>query len=503
MSAATLIPNRLLKTTPAEVELINSDPLAYRVFVDEELGKVSNPETGFRYFLENYGIHQPADGGEPEALQMWDYQPLMGEQMARGEDVVCLKSRRIGFTLIVCHYLVWTAGLRADTPGARCIAISKNQRDADELISTCRLIVDSLPEYLRPATGMEGKNSQGRAGKETQSYFNFPTRAGASIRSLPSSSSAARGYTATLLFIDELAFHQDAQEVWVAAKPITEGGGQVIIGSTGNGRYGNGGYFATLWDKAEKEGAMLPIFIAWHDRKDRDAGWYEQTAKTMPEDKMRQEYPATPDEAFAGDSEDLAFSATAISAAEKLGREYDQMLADGSLPDPDGGAIEIGIDWGLNSASVTVYPLAGFGFYIADELVSNSDDAETFSGRAIELAGKYGKLDRAFYDAAGAQQMKSFRRIAPPSIRVTGIPFGKYKTRSLEFLRLLLKRTKAEEDLAFIAISPRCHETLGQLREIRQKNDGSLEKGNDHSVDALLAALATAAVNYDQQLGQG
>ena len=99
--------------------------------------------------------------------------------------------------------------------------------------------------------------------------------------------------------------------------------------------------------------------------------------------------------------------------------------------------------------------------------------------------------------------MKSFRRIAPPTIRVTGIPFGKYKTRSIEFLRLLPKRTKAGEERTYIAISPRCQVTLGQLREIRQLKDGSLEKGNDHSVDALLAGLATAAVQYDQQLGQG
>jgi hypothetical protein len=497
-----LIPNRILNTTPAEVELLNNDALAYQIFTEEEQQKVSNPDTGFQYFLENYGIHQPADGGAPEPLQLWAYQPKMGAKMAKGKDVICLKSRRIGFTLIVCHYLVWTAGLRADTPGARCIAISKNQRDADELIATCRLIVDCLPDYLQLPTGQEGKDGQGRSGRETMSYFNFPTRAGASIRSLPSSSSSARGYTATLLFIDELAFHNDAKEVWVAAKPITEGGGQVIIGSTGNGRYGNGGYFAELWDKAEREEVMTPIFIPWYERKDRSEEWYAQALKTMPDDKFRQEYPANPDEAFAGGSEDLAFSTTAISEAERLGQELDQQLAAGEIPEPDGGAIQIGIDWGLNSASVVVYPLAGYGFYIADELVSNTDDAETFSTKAIEKAGQYGKLERAFYDAAGAQQMKSFSRIAPPSIRITGIPFGKYKTRSVEFLRLLLKRTKAGEERTYIAISPRCQVTLGQLREIRQMKDGSLEKGNDHSVDALLAGLAKAAVHYDQQLGQ-
>ncbi len=497
----SFVSNRFLNTTPAERELLKSDEMAYAVFVEEERRKVGE---SFVYFLENYGSHQPADGGAPEPLLMWNYQPKIAAALEQGKDTICLKSRRIGFTLIVCHYLVWTAGLSAKTPGARCIAISKNQRDADELLATCRTIVNCLPDYLRPAIGSEAKDDTGQVGKESTKHFSFPLRAGASIRSLPSSSSAARSYTATLLFLDELAFHNNSDEVWVSSKPTTEGGGQVITGSTGNGRSGDGGHFYFLWEQARKEKVMETIFIPWYDREDRSQEWYDSTLKTMPTvDKMRQEYPATPDEAFAGQAENLAFSASAITAAEQLGAKYDQMLSEGSMPPPD-GEIFLGIDWGLNSAAVVAYPLAGFGFYLAAELVSNTDDAETFSRKAIELGNKVaartgGTLERAYYDAAGAQQMKSFQRIAPPEIRVTGIPFNKYKMRSLEFTRMLLKRTAAGDEIGYLAISSRCKETIAQMRDIKQKDDGRLEKGNDHSVDAVLAAMAQQGVTWDRE----
>jgi len=499
----SFIPARLLFTTEAERELIQSDELANALFVEEEKEKVGQ---SFLYFLENYGSHLPADGGSPEPLQMWDYQPKMAEVLAIGNDTICLKSRRIGFTLIVCHYLVWIAGLSDEKPGARCIAISKNQRDADELLATCRSIVNCLPPYLRPAIGAEAKSAQGQLGKETTKHFSFPLRDGASIRSLPASSSAARSYTATVLFLDELAFHQNADEVWVSAKPTTEGGGQVIVGSTGNGRSGDGKHFCFLWEQAEREKIMEPIFISWRDREDRTQEWYDETAKTMPTlDKMQQEYPDNPDEAFSGQSENLAFSITSLAEAERTGKEFDNLLTENNLPEA-ADEIEIGIDWGLNSAAVIVYPLAGFGFYIIDELVSNTDDAETFSKNTLALAFQYAqehntKIGRVFYDAAGAQQMKSFQRISPPDIRITKVPFNKYKTRTVEFIRLLLKRTKAKEPIGTIAISARCEETLKQMRDIKQMEDGRLHKGNDHSVDALIAALSQRAVEWDKNYG--
>jgi hypothetical protein len=498
------IPNRLLKTTKQERDLLRSDSLAYQIFIEEEKEKISE---SFTYFLDNYGVNPAtASGSAPTALQMWPYQPEMAKVLESGIDAICLKSRRVGWTLISVHFLVWTTAFRKDTPGAKCIAISKNQRDANELIDTAKLIINSLPDYLRPAIGAEAKNKHGKRERETTSMISFPERDGANIRSLPSSSSSARGYTATVLFLDEIAFFDNAEELFVAAAPVVEGGGQLIIGSSGNGRFSRGKLFFDLWTKAESEKIMEPIFVSWRDRKDRDDAWYLKTLKTMPsEDKMKQEYPASPDEAFSGQNDDLAFSSSAISAVEEKGRIFDQLTPNKDLIAKSG--IEVGIDWGLNSAAAILIPLGGYGFYLVDELVSNTDDAETFSTRVLDLASKYAdlyniKIERVYYDAAGNQQMKSFARIAPPSIRLTGIPFNKYKKRSVEFIRLLLKRTKANEDICYLGVSQRAKETLAQLRDIKQKEDGSLEKGNDHSVDALIAAVAQSAVQWDKEQSQ-
>jgi hypothetical protein len=499
---AQVVPKIFLKMSPAERELLRTDSACWTVFQLDELRRVSNPETGFVYFMENYAVHQPASGSPPEPLLMWPYQPRMAAELQTGEDVICLKSRRVGFTLITCHYMLWIAALKEGTEGAKCLALSKNREAANEIIDTIKMINACLPEFLRPAIGADGVDPSGRRGKENQSMITFAER-GSYIRSLPANSS--RSYTATVLFIDEIAWLEKPEEAWIAASPTTEGGGQIIVGSTGNGKSGRGALLYKLWNQAETESIMIPVFVSWRDRGDRDASWYEHKRKQlMDDDKLQQEYPETPDQAFAGDAEGLVFSGTGLAAVERKGQELDNLLAAGELPPAKNDSIEVAIDWGLNSAAAILYNMAGFGTYVLDEIVSASDDPEMFSIKVLERAQEYAErtgatVDRAYYDAAGAQQMKSFKRIAGGSVRITAIPFSKYKLRTISFIKTLVRRTKADESIAWIAISPRCSTTLSQMRDAKSRENGDIVKGNDHSIDAVIAGVAIRAVEWDKQ----
>lgn len=495
MAEKPYVCNRLAKLSKKELIRLAQDQEFSALFWEQERRLISRPgREGFLYFLENYGSHRPTGGGSVEPLDLWQYQrESMAPALAEEKAVICLKARRVGFTLITIHYMVWMAAFKADAPSARCVAISKNAEDASALLDTARLIVSHIPVQIRPETGARSgtRGPDGKLGRDNTRQFSFPAR-GSQLQSFASSKGAGRSHAATILFLDELAWVPDgkAEDIWVSALPTTEGGGQVVVGSTGQGRFGDGATFAQLWDAASSgQSPARPIFVSWRDRADRTPPeeWYEETRKLIGDDtKMRQEYPETPEEALSGNVEGLAYTTEHINAAESWARQIEE---DG-LPDPAGGAVWLGIDWGANSAAVLVYPLAGDCLYIADEYVSATDDAETFSRDALKTADQYGKLDQAFYDAAGAQPMRSFARMAP-GLTVTAVPFGNYKRQTVEHLRMLLKRAADKEQTGAIAISPRCETLLAQLRNLRVRDDGSIDKKlPDHTHDALIAALA-------------
>ena len=97
--------------------------------------------------------------------------------------------------------------------------------------------------------------------------------------------------------MDEAAFMQWASELYTAMKPTIDGGGQLIVLSTANGR---ANLFFDLCDRARRGVSSFAFrFLPWHARPGRDAAWYALTeAEAVDSALMRQEYPATPDEAF-------------------------------------------------------------------------------------------------------------------------------------------------------------------------------------------------------------
>ena len=73
------------------------------------------------------------------------------------------------------------------------------------------------------------------------------------------------------------------------------GGGKVIGLSTGK----RGTFFEKVWNNAvSKVNNFAAVFLSWRADPSRDDEWYENTKKNLP-NTWRQEYPSTPEEAFA------------------------------------------------------------------------------------------------------------------------------------------------------------------------------------------------------------
>ena len=104
------------------------------------------------------------------------------------------------------------------------------------------------------------------------------------------SSSSIRGLSINMLYLDEFAFVDDAEEFYTATYPVVTSGkdSKVIITSTANGV---GNMFHKIYESATVGDSEYKSFlINWYDVPDRDEEWKKQTIANTSELQFQQEY---------------------------------------------------------------------------------------------------------------------------------------------------------------------------------------------------------------------
>ena len=110
---------------------------------------------------------------------------------------------------------------------------------------------------------------------------NIELENGSKIVAAATSSSAVRGGSYNIIFLDEFAFVENANQFYTSTYPVVSAGKdtQVIITSTANGV---GNLFYKLWEGA-MQGAneFTPIRIDWWDVPGRDEKWKKETISIL------------------------------------------------------------------------------------------------------------------------------------------------------------------------------------------------------------------------------
>jgi hypothetical protein len=239
----------------------------------------SDQLTGFLHFCEGYAfIRHPEKGRikfDPFEAQIEAAQTFFSNRYS-----LVLKARQIGFSTLVALYSLWHAAFHRDRP---ILMLSRTERDAIKLLQKAKYALQYLPEWMKERLGPYSM---------TQTKIVFSN--GSDIESLPSTN-PARGESAYLIIVDELAFLLNSQEAWSAIEPAADIGGRVVMLSTANGE---GNLFHELWVAATAgNNRFEPLFFPW-SAADRDQDWYDAKATDLPEWQMAQEYPDDADEAF-------------------------------------------------------------------------------------------------------------------------------------------------------------------------------------------------------------
>ena len=235
---------------------------------------------GFLHFCETYvHIRHPEFG-------RIKFQPFEAQVEAVGSWLACryslvLKARQIGFSTLVAIYALWLAAFHPDRP---ILMLSRTEREAIKLLQKAKYAMQYLPEWMKFRMGPVNV---------TQTKMEFTN--GSYIESLPSASDPARGESAYLVIVDELAFLQNSEEAWAAIEPVADVGGRVVMLSTANGE---GNLFHKLWVEANAgNNRFEPLFFPW-SANGRDQDWYDAKAADLEEHQMAQEYPDNAEDAF-------------------------------------------------------------------------------------------------------------------------------------------------------------------------------------------------------------
>jgi hypothetical protein len=240
----------------------------------------------FTYFSKNYWkIPVPRMGAQ---LFDFDRRPYQHEYAALLQDLegnlIGLKARQIGLTTEAVAYAFWTAFFRADHPW---LLVSAGEDPAKRALGRVKYGYARLPAWMKE------RGPQLVSSSTTMIAFDNDSK----IESLPATAAAGRGDSVYGVIFDEAAHMQDPASVYGALEPLCYG--PFIVFSTAKGM---GNWFHKIWlDSELDDSEWTGVFYPWSAVPERDADWYRRTQlKYRGEEWLfYQEYPSTPEEAFA------------------------------------------------------------------------------------------------------------------------------------------------------------------------------------------------------------
>lgn len=184
-------------------------------------------------------------------MEMWPHIVRLAYEWEEGGHGIILKARQVGLSILLASLGAHRGGIQ----GKRVLVISKTGGDAVELAQRIRTILANLPDELRPRTIVDN-----------QQELRFAN--GGHIRVLAPTEVAGRGFTASLVIVDEAAFHPFAETNYAAYEPVVaRARGQILMVSTANGA---SNFFARQFRRAwAGEGKFTAHFLSWWLTPDR------------------------------------------------------------------------------------------------------------------------------------------------------------------------------------------------------------------------------------------
>lgn len=267
------------------------------------------------YFAEKYIKIVHVDHGFIP-IRLYDYQKEIIEKLQNNRRVTVVTSRQAGKTTtaaaIILHYILFNEH--------KTVALLANKGDAArEILDRIKIAYEALPDWLQQGVEEWNKGS-------------IVLENGCKVLAAATSSSAIRGKSISLLYIDEAAFVENWDEFFASVFPTISSGEttKILFTSTPNGL--NHFYKTCEGAKQDLNGYQY-VEVPWQRVPGRDAAWQKETLGAMDFDmeKFAQEFEC----AFLGSSGTLISGAALKSLVSKVPLTQSDGLTQYYKPEPN------------------------------------------------------------------------------------------------------------------------------------------------------------------------
>ena len=255
--------NPNLKKVNTPVEFTKNEILEYQKCAKDPI-----------YFMETYiRIVSLDDGLVP--FKMYDFQKHIVRTIHDNRFTICKLPRQSGKSTTTVSYLLHYALFN---PNSNIAILANKSSTARDILGRVQLAYENLPKWMQQ--GVINWN-KGNIELENKSV----------IVAAATSSSAIRGGSYNIIFLDEFAFvpANIAEQFFSAVYPTISSGQKtkMIIVSTPYGM----NQFYKLWTDAEnKRNDYVPIEVHWSEVPGRDDEWKEMTIRNTSPEQFQQEF---------------------------------------------------------------------------------------------------------------------------------------------------------------------------------------------------------------------
>lgn len=226
------------------------------------------------YFAEKYIQIVHVDHGLIP-IRLYDYQKEIIVKLTNNRRVTVVTSRQAGKTTtaaaVILHYILFNEH--------KTVALLANKGDAArEILDRIKLSYESLPDWLQQGVLEWNKGS-------------IELENGCKVIAAATSSSAIRGKSISLLYIDEAAFVEGWDEFFASVFPTISSGEttKILFTSTPNGL---NHFYKTCMGAQEGTNGYQYVEVPWQRVPGRDEKWRQETLAAMDFDheKFAQEF---------------------------------------------------------------------------------------------------------------------------------------------------------------------------------------------------------------------
>jgi len=263
MSNDAYLGNPNLKKVNTPVEFTQDEIVEYQKCAKDPL-----------YFMEKYVKIVSLDEGLV-SFKMYDFQKKIVNTIHKNRFTICKLPRQSGKSTTTISYLMHFALFN---PNSNIAILANKSSTARDILGRLQLAYENLPKWLQQGVINWNKGNIELENKST-------------IVAAATSSSAIRGGSYNIIFLDEFAFVPTniAESFFSSVYPTISAGKntKMIIVSTPYGM----NQFYKLWTDAEnKRNDYIPIEVHWSEVPGRDEAWKEQTIRNTSEEQFQQEF---------------------------------------------------------------------------------------------------------------------------------------------------------------------------------------------------------------------